>query len=121
MAKDQKPLEELSAEAKQAVAQTTQQALGAVDTYFDFLKKTISSYPLGGTDLGEKLKSYTEKNIAAAHDYVHKLSQAKDFQDVVRIQTEFMQNQFDVFGEQAKSLSEAYAKSAAGVIKIPSF
>ena len=35
------------------------------------------------------------------------LSQAKDFQDIIRIQTEFMQMQFSVFAEQTKSLTEA--------------
>ena len=121
MAKAKEPLKELREQAKQAVEQTTKQTLGAVDTYFDFLRQTISSYPSGGTDLGERLKSYADKNVTAAHDYVHKLSQAKDFQDVVRIQAEFMQSQLNAFGEQTRSLGEAYAKSAAGVIKIPSF
>jgi hypothetical protein len=50
MAKGKEPLEELSEQAKQAVEQTTKQTLGAVDTYFDFLKKAISSYPSRGTD-----------------------------------------------------------------------
>ena len=45
MAKDAKPLKDLnpfgdlSAEAKQAVEQTKEQALGAADTHFDFLKR----------------------------------------------------------------------------------
>jgi hypothetical protein len=38
------------------------------------------------------------------------LSQAKDFQDIIRIQTEFMQMQFSVFAEQTKSLTEACFK-----------
>jgi hypothetical protein len=79
MAKDAKPLEELSANAKQAVEQTMEQTRGAVDNYFNFIQKTMSSYPLGGTELGEKLRSYAETNIAAANEYVRKLSEAKDF------------------------------------------
>ena len=49
----------------------------AMDSYFDFLHKTISSCPTGGTQLGEKLKDYSEKNIAAARDYMRKMSQAR--------------------------------------------
>src|ERR1035438_1038781 len=107
MAKDAKPLEDLKANAERALEQTMEQTRGAVDKYFHFLQKTISSYPSGGTDLGEKLKSYAEKNIAATHEFVLKLSQAKDFQDVVRIQTEFMQTQMNAFGEHTKNLGEA--------------
>jgi hypothetical protein len=115
MAKDPKPMEDLSANAKQAIDQAKEQALGAVDTYFDFLKKTISSCPSGGTDLGEKVKIYAEKNIAATHEFIKQLSQAKDFQDAIRIQTQFMQAQLEEFGEQTKSLGEA----ATGAFKSP--
>jgi hypothetical protein len=108
----------LNATAKQAVEQTMEQTRGAVDNYFNFLQKTISSYPSGGTDLREKLKSYAEKNIAATHEFVLKLSQAKDFQDVVRIQTEFMQAQMNAFGEQTKTLGEEVTK-ATGAVKTP--
>ena len=79
----------------------------------------MSSYPSGGTEFGEKLKSYAEKNIATAQEYVNKLSQAKGLQDVVRIQTEFMQAQLNAFGEQTKSLGEAFTKAATDAIKKP--
>ena len=49
------------------------------------------------------LKSYAGKNIAAAQEYVNKLSQAKDFQDVSRIQTEFMQAQFSALPNNKES------------------
>jgi hypothetical protein len=115
MAKDQKPAEELSAIAEQ----TKQQALAATDNYFNFLKKAISSYPSGGMGFGDNLKTYAEQNVAAVHEFVHKLSQAKDFQDVFRIQAEFMQSQFSALNEQTKNLGEAYTKSAANALSKP--
>jgi hypothetical protein len=109
MAKDpRKPVEELSGIAKQ----TMEQARGAVDVYFDYLKKAISSTPSGGTELGEKLKSYAEKNVTTTHDFVKQLSQAKDFEEMLSIQTEYMQTLANVFGEQTKSLTDAYTKTA---------
>ena len=133
MAKDSKPLEDLNAQAKRAVEETKQatdrmkqsveetkeQALGAADTYFDFLNKAISSFPSGGTEFGEKLKSFAEKNVAATHQFIQQLSQAKDFQDVLRIQTEFMQTQMQAFAEQATSLAEAFTKMATSEVKMP--
>jgi hypothetical protein len=114
MANDQKP-GELSAIAEQ----TKEQALAAVDNYFNFLKKTISAYPSGGTAFGDSLKSNAEKNIAAVQEFVRKLCQAKDFQDVFRIQTEFMQSQFNAFNEQSRSLGEAHTKSATNAVGKP--
>jgi hypothetical protein len=81
--KQPQPLEDLNAQARQAVDQTKQQVLGAVDNYFDFLQQAISSYPTGGTDLGEKLKSYAKRNIAATHEFLRKVGEAKDFQDIL--------------------------------------
>jgi hypothetical protein len=110
MAKDAKPLEDLNANAKRGVEETI---------YFSFIQKAMSSYPSGGTQLGEMLKSYAEKNIAAAQDYVNKLNQAKDLQDVIRIQTEFMQTQFNAFTEQTRNLGDTLSKAATRAVKMP--
>jgi hypothetical protein len=115
MAKDQKPAEELSGFAKQ----TMEQAKSAVDTYFDYLRKAISSTPSGGTEFGEKLKSYAEANLATTHEFVRQLSQVKDFNEMVRIQAEFMQSLVNAMGEQTKELTEAYTKAAADIAKKP--
>ena len=119
MANDIKPLEDLSTNATRAVEQTMEQTPGALDNYLKFIQKTFLSYPSGGTELVELLKNHAEKNIAAAQEYVSKLSQAMDFQDIIRIQTEFMQAQFNAFSEQTKGLSDAFAKAATGAVKTP--
>jgi hypothetical protein len=80
-------LQNLNVEAKQAIEQTVKQTEGAMDNYFNLLQQTMSAIPWGNTDFGEKLKSFTEQNIAAAHDLIQKLSQARDFQDIIKIQT----------------------------------
>jgi hypothetical protein len=119
MAKDSSPLQNLNVEAKQAIEQTMKQTEGAMNNYFNLLQQTMSTTPWGRTDFSEKLKSFTEQNIAAAHHHLEKLGQAKDFQDFIKIQTEYMQTQFSLFADQAKQLSEAYMKTAAGAFKSP--
>jgi len=123
MAKGGKHADQIEALSKDAMAQAHQ----AVDTYFDFLKKSASSFPTGGTELGEKLRKQSIQNITAVHDLVKSLSQAKDFEEALRIQTEFIQSQFHAFGEQMKfhafgeqmkSLGEAYTKEAASGVKM---
>jgi len=51
---------------------------------------------------------------------LQKLSQAKNFQDVVKILTEFMAMQMNSFNEQAKTMGEIYTKAAAETIKASS-
>ena len=61
MAKDKKGAGQLDAFSEQAMTQAHE----ALDTYFDFLKKTVSSFPSGGTDLGEKLKKGSKHHCYA--------------------------------------------------------
>jgi hypothetical protein len=91
----------------------------AGDKYFDLLQKTVSSYPLGDTELGGKAKNCADENITLARDYFHKLTHAKNFLEAVPIHTEFMQRQLVFIGEQIKSLGEIYTKAAGGVLNAP--
>src|ERR1700732_68015 len=110
MAKEKPEADKFSAIGKQTMARS----YSAMDYYFDHLKKTIASAPSGGTEFGEKVKACAEQNISATQEFVRDLSYAKDIQDMLRIQMEFMRSQMEAFGEQAKDLSEAYIKAASG-------
>jgi hypothetical protein len=91
----------------------------AVDKNLDFLQKSVSSYPLGDTELGGKAKDCAEKNLAIVRDYIHKLIQANSVLEVLPIQGEFIQSHFGLFGEQIKSLSEIYTTAAAEMLNSP--
>jgi hypothetical protein len=116
MTKEKARDDELKAFSKQLMPHQ----YSAMDYYFDHLKKTAASVPTGGTEYGEKVKGHAEKNIAATQEFVRDLSYSKDIQDMFRIQMEFMQAQMYAFGEQAKSLGEAYIKAASGQTRKPS-
>ena len=107
MEKSYKPFEDVTA----MVSQNIEQAAKAMHNYLQFVQNGISSTPWGKTDLSEKLKSNLEKNVATAFEYARKLISAKDIQDAVRIQTEFMQTQLQTLNEQAKDLGETATKA----------
>ena len=112
MAKDKEPLEAFTATAAQAAEQMTKQTQGAMENYFGWLQKTMSTFPWSNTNLNRILLSNATQNITAIFAFVQKLSQAKNFEEVVKIQTEFMEAQMNSFNEQAKILSEIYPKAA---------
>ena len=112
MAKEQQPSDQFSGIAEQAM----EQARRAADTYFDYVKQAISATPSGGNEFAERIKSYAEKNITMTQGYLRQLSQARNFQDMVRIQADFMQSLMKAFEEQ--SLAEAH-KAAADIAKKP--
>jgi Phasin protein len=108
----------IMAQVERIVDKTVAQTRGAADDYFNFMQIAFSYYPRG-TELAEKMQSYTEQNLSAAGDFVRKLSQARDFQDIIRIQTEYMQTQFSVCAEQTRGLAEAFTKTATSAVKLP--
>jgi hypothetical protein len=96
--------------------QTVEEVRGVEENYFGMMQKTMIPLPWIA-DLNAKLQSYAEQHLAAALEFAHKLSLAKDFQDLARIQAEFFQNRMQSLGEQTNDLAEAYTKSAASAIK----
>jgi len=102
MSKDKEPTEALMGMAKQTAEQITGRTQEATENYFKWLQTTMSASPWGNTDLNKKLLSYATDNVSAAFEFVQRLSQAKNLEDVVKIQTEFMTAQMNLFNEHAK-------------------
>jgi len=61
------------------VKQTLEQAHLALDAYFEFLKKSVSSFPSGGTELGEKLRDQGVEHISALQEVVKRLAKQRTF------------------------------------------
>jgi hypothetical protein len=112
---DQKSRQEQRPSAKQVAAP----AYWAMDYYFDNLKKIVLSAPTGGTEVGEKIKRYAEKNLANTHEFMRRLSQARDFRELVQLQNEFLHSQIEVIAEQTKGLGEAFSQETTKATKWP--
>jgi len=119
MAKDKGPFEDLTTTAAQTAEQMTKQTQGVMENYFGWLQTTTSALPWSNTNLNRILLNHATQNVAATFAFVQKLSQAKNFQDVIKIQTEFMATQMNSFNEQAKILGEVYSKAAQDAVKTP--
>ena len=119
MTKDEEPFEALTAAAEQTAKQITDQTRGAMENYFGWLQSTMSAFPWSNTNLNRILLSHATQNVTATFAFVQKLSQAKTFQDVAKIQTEFMETQMNSFNDQAKILGEIYTKAAEDAMKAP--
>jgi hypothetical protein len=104
-------------ESLTGIEQITKQTQGAMENYFGWLQKTMSTLPWSNTNLNRILLTNATQNVTATFAFMHKLSQAKSFQEVVKIQTEFMEKQMNSFSEQAKILGETYTKAAQDATK----
>ena len=117
MAKDKDPLEAFTVTAGQTAEQMMKQTQAAMENYFGWLQMTMSTFPWSNTNLNRILLSNAMQNVTATFAFVQKLSQARNFQDVVKIQTEFMEMRMKSFNEQARVPSEIYTKAAGDAMK----
>ena len=103
---------------QQTAEQITKQTQVAMENYFGWFQNTMSMLPWSNTNLNRVLLSQATQNVTATFAFVQKLSRAKTFQEVVKIQTEFMESQMNSFNAQAKILGEMYAKGAEDAMKV---
>jgi hypothetical protein len=96
--------------------QTVEEVRGIEENYFVALQKTLMAFPWAA-DLNAKLQNYAEQNFADALAFSHELSQAKDIQDVTRINAQFVQKRIKLAGEQVKDFAEACTDSASRAIR----
>jgi hypothetical protein len=96
---DKEPFASFTTTAAQIAEQMTKETQGAMENYFGWLQKAMSTYPWSNTNLNTILLSNALKNVTATFAFVQKLSQAKNFQDIIKIQTEFMETQMNSFNK----------------------
>jgi len=67
--------------------------------------------PSGAKSVSAHVLTYTERNVNAAFDLAQKLVRAKDPQEALALQSEYMKAQLAVLQEQAKELGTIVQKS----------
>jgi phasin family protein len=113
MENDKKPSSDISA----IMSQSVEQARGAMENYLRFFEKGMAATPWAGTALSQKAMKYVEQNVATAFAHAQKITQAKDLQEVARLQTDFFQAQLKSLVEQAKDLGEVATKAASDTLR----
>ena len=113
MAKSDQPFLEFS----DMMTQNFEQTRKAMEKYADLFGTGMKASPWLDADLNKKIKDYMERNVAAANEFMRKLSEAKDVQSFWLIQTNFMQTQWKMLSEQMKDLSETATRSVTGAFK----
>jgi hypothetical protein len=89
----------------------------AMETYVKWLQNAMSASSWTNVDLNKKLLTYATENVTAAVGLVEQLSHAKNLEDVVKIQTEFVSKQLGSLNEQTKTIMEVCTKAAQDSMK----
>jgi phasin len=107
-------------EMRALAEQSVEQAKKAFDGFMTATQKTVSNLETqtaavqaGARDVTQKAVGFAEKNVAASFEFAQRLVRAKDAQEVMALQAEYMKNQMQALNEQARELGQTAATSAA--------
>ena len=120
-----RPLEIPQGNASRAVAeQSVEQAKLAFNGYLQAAQEAVSTFEhwvkasqVGAQGIIKKAMSFAERNVLSAFEFAEKIVQAKDIQELIRMQIEFVQSQIQVLSEQVKDLGETATKTATDSLK----
>lgn len=118
MTKNKSPFE-IPTDVRKMTEQSMDQVRTAINGYLQFFQRAVPGAPMGGNELSNKVLTYAERNVANAFEFAQKLVQVKDVQDLVKLQTEFIQAQMQAMTEQAKDLSGTAARAVMDSLKFP--
>src|SRR5437879_3018762 len=109
---------------RQFAEQSVEQAKKAMDGFLSAAHKTAAALEgqantaqSGAKDVREKVMSFAEQNVANSFDFAQRLVRAKDVQEILLLQQEFLKAQMQAMQAQAKDLGTAAAKATADIAK----
>lgn len=110
---------ELPPDMRVFAEKSVEQAKQAFDGFITAANRAVSAFEgqtetarQSAKDVTEKAVTFAQKNIASSFEFIQKLVQAKDFQEVLKLQSDYVKDQMQVLSEQAKELGETTAKAA---------
>ena len=115
---------EIPMEMRAVAERSVEQAKLAFNNYIQAAQEAISTFEqwvkasqVGAQSISKKTMSFAERNVLSAFEFAQKIVQAKDIDEFIRMQTEFVQSQIQVLSEQVKDLGETATKTAKESVK----
>lgn len=110
---------EIPPEVRAFAEKGVEQARQAFDGFISAAQNAVNAFEgqaetarKGAKDVTEKAITFAGQNVASSFDLAQRLVQAKDVQEVMRLQADFIRKQMQVFAEQAKDIGESTSKAA---------
>ena len=113
---------EIPEQVRTFAEKSVEQAKKAVDDFIaashqavEKVEASSATVQSGALDLNKKVLSLAEANLSAAFDHASKLIKAKDAQEILKLQGDFLKAQAASFGEQVRQIGDAAAKTVSSI------
>jgi phasin len=117
---------EIPAEMRNVAEQSVVQARQAFDGFMSAAQKALAQWEqqaataqAGAKGASEKVMDFAERNVSNSFEFAQRLVRAKDAEEMMRLQAEFIRSQMETLSEQARELGADFAESAKGGTKGP--
>jgi phasin len=104
-------------EVRAFVEQSVSQARTAFDGIAQAANQAVAQWKgqaeaarAGASEIAHKSMAFAEQNMSSTFDFAQKLMHAKDPQEVIRLQSEFLTNHMRALSSQAQDLGQSAAK-----------
>lgn len=91
--------------------------LDATQKAFNAMGNSTGSAHGNVTELGRTAMGYAQENVSATFAFIDRVMKANEPQEILKLQTDFVQSQMQKLGEQTKAIGEAAAKYAMDAAK----
>lgn len=115
---------EIPADMRKFAEQSVAQARQAFEGFMSAANKAVgdmegraTAASSGAREVSGRAIGFAQHNIAASFDFAQKLVQARNVEDVLKLQQDYIQEQMRALNEQAKELSEAASKMTQDTVK----
>jgi len=103
--------------AREFAEQTLSQSKAALDGFLKASNEMAKDFESQSSAIREHTTALTEKALSNSVDYGKKCLRAKEQDEFVQLQTEFMSQQAQIFAEQAKELSPKNSERNASCLQ----
>jgi phasin len=118
MAKDAMPNFEIPAEMRRFAETSVAQAKQAFDGFMTAAQQAVermesqtAAAQAGASDASRKAMAFAGQNMAASFAFAQKLAQARDVEEVMRLQADYLRTQMQTFTDQARELGTAFTQT----------
>jgi phasin len=110
---------EIPPEMRAFAEKSVEQARQAFDGFITAAHQAVSTFEgqaetarKGAKDVAEKAMAFAQQNIASSFELAQQLMQAKDVQQVMKLQGDYIRRQMEILSSQARELGESASKAA---------
>jgi phasin len=105
---------EVPQQVREYAEKSVDQAEKAISSFMQSAGRSMAMVPGPTTDFAKQALAITEANLKASFDHARKLMQAKDVNEVMQLQSEFLRSQFGAATEQFKQMTSGMTPTGRG-------